>query len=306
MYRIDALCQDGGMAAADHVQLPDGRRLDLRVSGPAGGFPLVFHYGTPGAATPYRALERAAHARGLRLVTTSRPGYGDSTPQPGRSVVDVAADTAAVLAAIGADRCLIAGWSGGGPHALACGARVGATAAVLVIAGGAPYGAAGLDWMAGMGQDNIAEFSAALEGEDQLRSYLLDLREQLKDVTAADIVTSLETLFPDVDRAVLTGEFGEDLAANIREAVRTGVEGWLEDDIAFTRPWGFGLEEISVPVMIWQGSADLMVPFSHGQWLASQLPGASAHLEEGEGHLSVALGALDRMLDELVSAGSPL
>jgi pimeloyl-ACP methyl ester carboxylesterase len=220
--------------------------------------------------------------------------------------VDVAADTAAVLAAIGADRCLIAGWSGGGPHALACGARLGATAAVLVIAGGAPYGAAGLDWMAGMGQDNIAEFSAALEGEDQLRSYLLDLREQLKDVTAADIVTSLETLFPDVDRAVLTGEFGEDLAANIREAVRTGVEGWLEDDIAFTRPWGFALEEISVPVMIWQGSADLMVPFSHGQWLASQLPGASAHLEEGEGHLSVALGALDRMLDELVSAGSPL
>jgi len=88
--------------------------------------------------------------------------------------------------------------------------------------------------------------------------------------------------------------------------VRMGVEGWLEDDIAFTSPWGFGLEEISVPVMIWQGSADLMVPFSHGQWLASQLADASVHLEEGEGHLSVALGALDRMLDELVSAGRPL
>ena len=294
------------MAVADHVRLPDGRRLDLRVSGPAGGFPLVFHHGTPGAATPIRVRERAVHARGLRLVTTSRPGYGDSTPQPGRSVVDVAADTAAVLAAIGADRCLIAGISGGGPHALACGARLGAAAAVLVIAGGAPYGAAGLDWMAGMGEENIIEFSATLKGEDQLRPYLLDQREQLKNVTAADIVTSLETLLPDVDRAVLTGEFGEDMAANFREAVRTGVEGWLEDDIAFTRSWGFGLEEISVPTMIWQGSADLMVPFSHAQWLASQLPGASAHLEEGEGHLSVALGALDRMLDELVSVGGPL
>jgi pimeloyl-ACP methyl ester carboxylesterase len=306
MYWIGALCQDGGVAAADHVRLPDGRRLDLRVSGPAGGFPLVFHHGTPGAATPLRVLERAVHTRGLRLVTTSRPGYGDSTLQPGRSVVDVAADTAAVLAAIGAGRCLIAGWSGGGPHALACGARLGATAAVLVIASGAPYGAAGLDWMAGMGQENIVEFSAALEGEDQLRSYLLPEREQLKDVTAADVVTSLDTVLPDVDRAVLTGEVGEDMAANFREAVRTGVEGWLEDDIAFTRPWGFGLEEISVPVMLWHGSADLMAPFSHGQWLASQLPGASAHLEEGEGHLSVGLGALDRMLDELVSAGRPL
>ena len=294
------------MAAADHVRLPDGRRLDLRVSGPAGGFPLVFHHGTPGAATPYRVLERAAYARGLRLVTTSRPGYGDSTPQPGRSVVDVVADTAAVLAAIGAGRCLIAGWSGGGPHALACGARLAATAAMLVIAGIAPYGAAGLDYMAGMGYDNIVEISTALKGEHQLRPYLLDQREQLKDATDADLVASLDTVLPDVDRAVLTGEFGEDDAANFREALRTGVEGWLEDDIAITRPWGFGLEEISVPVMIWQGSADLMVPFSHGQWLASQLPGASAHLEEGEGHLSVALGALDRMLDELVSAGGPL
>ena len=294
------------MVAADHIQLPDGRRLDLRVSGPADGFPLVFHYGTPGAATSVRAIERAVHARGLRLVTTSRPGYGDSSPQPGRRVVDVAADTAAVLAAIGADRCLIAGWSGGGPPALACGAQLGATVAVLVIAGAAPYEAEDLDWTAGMGEENVAEFSAALHGEDQLRSYLLHEREQLKDATGADIAASLETLLPDVDRAVLTGEFGEDLAAMFREAVRTGVEGWLEDDIAVTRSWGFGLEEISVPTMIWQGSADLMVPFAHGQWLASQLPGASAHLEEGEGHLSVALGALDRMLDELVSAGSPL
>ncbi|MFI5066705.1 MAG: alpha/beta fold hydrolase, partial [Streptosporangiales bacterium] len=272
----------------------------LRVSGPASGLPLVFHHGTPGAATPVRAIERAAHARGLRLVTTSRPGYGDSSRQPGRSVMDVADDTAAVLAALGAERCLIAGWSGGGPHALACGARLGAAAAVLVIAGVAPYGAAGLDWMSGMGEENVTEFSAALKGEDELRAYLLPEGEQLSNITAADIVSSLDTLLPDVDRAVLTGEFGEDMAASFREAVRAGVDGWLDDDLAFASPWGFSLDEISVPVMIWQGSADLMVPFAHGQWLASQLPGASVHLEEGEGHLSVGLGALDRMLDELV------
>jgi len=294
------------MVAVDHVRLPDGRHLDVRVSGPADGFPLVFHHGTPGAVTPIRLLERAAHARGLRLVTTSRPGYGGSSPQPGRNVVDVAADTAAVLAAIGADRCLVAGWSGGGPHALACGARLSAAVAVLVVAGVAPYGAQGLDWMAGMGQENVVEFSAALDGEDRLRPYLLHQREQLKSATAAGIIAALETLLPDVDLAVLTGEFGEDLVANFHEAMRTGVEGWFEDDMAFTRSWGFELEEISVPTMIWQGSADLMVPFSHGRWLAARLPGASAHLEQGEGHLSVGLGALDRMLDELVGAGSPL
>jgi pimeloyl-ACP methyl ester carboxylesterase len=292
------------MDAFEHVQMPDGRRLDMRVSGPADGLPLVFHHGTPGAATPIHALERAVHARGLRLVTTSRPGYGNSTRQPGRSVVDVVADTDAVLVALGADRCLTMGWSGGGPHTLACGARLAAAAAVLVVAGVAPYQAEGLDWMAGMGEENVVEFSAALEGEDQLRPYLTEQGELLRNIRAADIVTSMQSLLPDVDRAALTGEFGEDLAASFREAVRTGVDGWLDDDLAFARPWGFSLAEISVPTMIWQGSADLMVPFAHGQWLASRLPAASAHLEEGEGHLSVGLGKLDSMLDELVKAVS--
>jgi pimeloyl-ACP methyl ester carboxylesterase len=211
-------------------------------------------------------------------------------------------DTAAVLAAMGADRCLVAGWSGGGPHALACGARLPQATAVLVIAGVAPYGADGLDFMAGMGEENIVEFSAALRGEYELQPLLAGLGEQLKSITADDIASTMETLLPDVDKAALTGEFAEDMAASFREAVRMGIAGWLDDDLAFTRPWGFAFGEISVPVMIWQGSADLMVPFAHGQWLARQLPDAAAHLEDGEGHLSVGLGALDRMLDELTAS----
>jgi pimeloyl-ACP methyl ester carboxylesterase len=291
------------MTDADHVQLPDGRFLDVRVSGPADGIPLVFHHGTPGSSTPSRAIERAAHAHGLRLVTTSRPGYGDSTAQPGRQVADVAADTAAVLEHIGVRRCLVAGWSGGGPHALACAARLPAAAAVLVIAGVAPYKEAdGLDWLGGMGEENVTEFSAALAGEDELRSYLLGVRKHLKEVTAQGVVAALDTLLPDVDAAVLTGEFAEDMVISFHEALDLGVEGWLEDDLAFTQPWGFDLAEISVPTMIWQGSADLMVPFGHGQWLASHVPGASVHLEDGEGHLSIGIGALDRMLDEVSSA----
>jgi pimeloyl-ACP methyl ester carboxylesterase len=293
------------MTDLDHVLLPDGRRLDVRVTGPAAGLPVVFQHGTPGARTPFRAIERAVHARGLRLVTTSRPGYGDSTPQPGRRVAHVVADTQAVLEAIGADRCLVAGWSGGGPHALACGARLAAAAGVLVIAGVAPYGADGLDWMAGMGEENVVEFSAALKGQDALRPYLTGVREHLKEADPAGIVASLATILPDVDRALLTGELGADMAGSFAEALRTGVEGWLEDDLAFARPWGFELAEITAPVMLWQGSADLMVPFAHGQWLASRVPGVTAHLEDGEGHLSVGIGALDRMLDELLSKARP-
>jgi pimeloyl-ACP methyl ester carboxylesterase len=213
-------------------------------------------------------------------------------------------DITAVLGEIGADRCLVAGWSGGGPHALACAASLPQAAGVLVIAGVAPYGVAGLDWMAGMGADNVAEFSAALGGEEELGPFLASVSEELKDVTGDQIVSSMETLLPAVDRAALTGEFAEDMAASFREALRKGVSGWLDDDLAFTQPWGFGLDEISAPVMIWQGSADLMVPFAHGQWLAEQLPDASSHLEDGEGHLSIGLGALDRMLDELTTTAA--
>jgi pimeloyl-ACP methyl ester carboxylesterase len=286
------------------IELEDGRRLGLRVSGPIDGLPLVFHHGTPGADTPIHALERAAHDRGLRYVSFSRPGYGTSSRLPGRRVVDVVPDTAAVLKAIEADRCLVVGWSGGGPHALACGARLPSVAATLVISGVAPYDLPGLDWTAGMGDDNVAEFGAALLGEPTLRPLLEEVREQLKDTTTAGIIASLDSLLPDVDKAVLTDEFGEDMVASFAEALRHGVDGWVDDDLAFTEPWGFDLDELSGPVMIWQGSLDLMVPFAHGEALASRIDGASVHLEEGEGHLSIGLGALDRMLDELVSAGS--
>jgi pimeloyl-ACP methyl ester carboxylesterase len=284
------------------MRLPDGRNIDVRVYEPADGVPLVFHHGTPAAGLPNRAMVRSAQERGLRLVSISRPGYANSDRRPGRAVADVAADTATVLAELGAGRCLVAGWSGGGPHALACGARLPAAAAVLVIASVAPHDADGLDWLAGMGQDNIDEFGLALAGEDALRPFLTAAREGILHATASDLVTSLDNLLPEVDRAALSGEFAEDMLAAFHEGLSMSIDGWVDDDLAFTRPWGFSLDEIAVPVTIWQGSEDLMVPFAHGRWLAGRMPAAVAHLEDGEGHLSIGLGAMDRMLDELVAA----
>lgn len=288
------------MAVHDSLTLRDGRRLDLRVSGPPEGMPLVFHHGTPGAVTPFGAVERAAHQRGLRLVTFSRPGYGASTRRPGRSVADVADDVAAVLGHLGTERCVVAGWSGGGPHALACAARLEAVRAVLVIAGVAPHDAAGLDWMAGMGEDNVTEFRAAEGGETPLRAFLEEVGPHIAGVTAEGLVASLDTLLPPVDRAVLTDEYADDMVASFREALRTGVAGWLDDDLAFVKPWGFDPGAVAAPAAVWQGSADLMVPYAHGGWLAGHVPGAVTHLLEGEGHLSIGVGALDAMLDELV------
>jgi len=295
-------CDDEVVDDITQLDLPDGRTIDVRVTGPENGLPLVFHHGTPGAATASRALAKATADRGLLLITTSRPGYGDSTRQPGRRVVDVVDDIDAVLDHLAVDRCVVAGWSGGGPHALACAARLDRAQAALVIAGVGPFGASDLDFLAGMGQDNIDEFGAALQGEGPLREYLEAQRPELVVADAAGIIRSLRSILPEIDQSIITDQFGADLAESFHEALRVGVDGWLDDDLAFVAPWGFDLDEIRVPVSIWQGSLDLMVPYAHGQWLSRNIPGVAATLRDGDGHLSILLGAIDEMLDGLIDS----
>jgi len=292
------------MSQASLYELPDGRYLDVAVSGPEDGTPLVFHHGTPGSVVRFQAMEQAVHGRGLRLVTMSRAGYGSSDRDAGRSIVDVVDDTAAVVEQLGLDQFLVAGWSGGGPHALACGARLTGAAAVLCIAGLAPADAPGLDFLSGMGQANVEESGAAPAGADPLRAYLEPPGAALRAAVPPAVIAVMGSVLPDVDRAVLSNEVGGDLTASFREGLRTGVDGWLDDDLAFLQPWGFTLDEVKVPVAIGQGSDDLMVPSSHGRLLAGELAPAAVHFLEGEGHLSLAIGALDDMLDELIALGA--
>ena len=288
------------------LTLADGRILDLTVSGPDDGPLLAFHHGTPGSGAQPGAVLRAARDRGLRLVTWSRPGYGGSTRHPGRRVADVVGDFEAVLDHLGAARAFVAGWSGGGPHALACAtlapARVTGT---VVIAGVAPYDADGLDFLAGMGEDNVEEFGAAVAGEPALRDYLDAARPGLLHISGPEIAAEMASLVPPVDVAALSGpgggEFADDLAEMFRDGLSSGVDGWLDDDLAFVSPWGFDAAEAAGPLHLWQGDQDLMVPFAHGRWLAAHLPSARAYLLEGEGHISLAAGRLGEMLDAVTS-----
>ncbi|HYM51101.1 MAG TPA: alpha/beta fold hydrolase [Candidatus Limnocylindrales bacterium] len=286
------------------MRLHDGRDLEVLSDEPANGLPLLFHSGTPTAAMLYPPLVKLARERGLRTVTYSRPGYAASTPQPGRSVANAAADTAAILDGLGATEFVTIGWSGGGPHALACAALLPERCrAAATIAGVAPYPAEGIDWLDGMGPENVEEFSLALEGQAALVPWLEDQAKVLAAVEAQDVAASLGGLVSPVDQAAVTGEFAEYLAATFRRSVAAGVAGWRDDDLAFTRTWGFDLAAISRPVSIWQGGEDRMVPFAHGEWLARHIPTARVHLDRKEGHLSLAVAALDRILDELVAAG---
>jgi pimeloyl-ACP methyl ester carboxylesterase len=234
-------------------------------------------------------------------VTYTRPGYGESTRLPGRDVAAAASDVEAVLDHLGASRCLVSGWSGGGPHALASAVLLpDRVAGVLVVAGVAPHDAAGLDFLGGMGEDNLEEFGLAAQGEAALRPALETMAGPMATADVAALTEGIGSLLPDADRAALAGEFGEDVAESIADGVRTGVDGWLDDDLAFLKPWGFSLAELAVPSFVWQGSDDLMVPFAHGQWLAKNLPGAVAHLEPGHGHLSIIPTSAATMLDELI------
>jgi pimeloyl-ACP methyl ester carboxylesterase len=271
-----------------NVNLPDGRTLEYVVGGPADGLPLVFHHGTPGAATLFRPMTDAAGRQGLRTVIYSRAGYAGSTARPGRTVADVAADVAALMDGLGADEFLTVGWSGGGPHALATAALLpDRCLAAATIAGVAPYDADGLDWLAGMGQENLDEFGAAVAGVEPLTAYLEAEAAALARVTGADIAASLGDLVSDVDKRALTGDFADHLAASFHASVSTGIAGWRDDDLAFVGHWGFPLDRFRVPIAIWQGAQDRMVPFDHGRWLAAHVADAQVHLEPAEGHISL-------------------
>jgi pimeloyl-ACP methyl ester carboxylesterase len=152
-----------------------------------------------------------------------------------------------------------------------------------------------------MGESNKAEFNAALEGEAALARYLEPDAAELAGVTGEQLAAALGDLVSDPDRAALTGEFAAHAAARIRIAVDAGIWGWLDDDLAFTKPWGFPLKEIAAPVTVWHGTEDRFVPFSHGVWLAQNMPGAHRALRTGEGHLSLAVGSYAEILDDLVA-----
>jgi pimeloyl-ACP methyl ester carboxylesterase len=249
---------------------------------------LVYHHGTPAAGPLHPAILEPARANDLRIVELVRPGYGNSTRQPNRTVADVVVLADELASHLNFERYVTMGSSGGGPHALANVALSPSRCiAGMSLAGVGMFGQPDLDFLAGMGQDNHDEFSAALLGESATREYLEPMAAELKEITGPQIVDVIGSLLPVEDRESLTGEYGDNLADDFRWSVHTGVDGWIDDDIAFTLPWGFDLGEIKNPVAIWQGATDLMVPLAHGKWLASKIPNAQVNLVEGHGHISI-------------------
>jgi pimeloyl-ACP methyl ester carboxylesterase len=286
------------------LTLGDGRRLEGWANGGSGTGALLLHVGTPMAGLPHAPFVAAASGHGLRFVTYSRPGYGTSTPHAGRVVADCVADVTAVAAELGLERLHVVGWSGGGPHALATAALAPElVASAATLAGVAPWDAPGLEWLDGMADENVEEFDAARRGTEAMTAFLEDAAAGLGDQTGRTLAEALGGLVTEVDRRALagSGELADYLADSTRHAVSQGIAGWRDDDLAFTRDWGFQLGAIRVPVTVWQGRQDAMVPYAHGDWLARHVPGAQARLFEDEGHISL-VERFDEVVAELVAS----
>jgi pimeloyl-ACP methyl ester carboxylesterase len=201
---------------------------------------------------------------------------------------------------LGANRFLTAGWSGGGPHVLACAALLPERVArAATIAGVAPWDAEGLDWIAGMGEENQIEYTTAARDADELLRWMAPHASEFAAVSPREILDAFRSLISEIDEEALNDHLGDVLARSLHAAFRNWLWGWYDDDLAFTRPWGFDLQTVRVPVTIWQGSHDRMVPFAHGRWLAAHVPGARAELRPQHGHLSLAVGSLGEILDDL-------
>lgn len=283
----EALIRPPVPAHIEHrVPTPDGRVLAVAEWGDPNGTGLFALHGTPGGRISYW-MDPGIYARyGLRRLTLDRPGYGDSTRQRGRSVADITSDIAVIADALGVGDFAVTGGSGGGPHALACAALMGdRVLRCLADVSIAPYGAEGLDFLAGMNAGNVIEFNAALAGEHVLRGLLERERtatlQRLADGNSNFLGENYE--MAEADQAQMAKHIDR-IAHHMTDCLRPGVEGWIDDDIAFTKPWGFDVESIRVPVLLTYGRADNLVPAAHGDWLAEHIPNADAHVT-GVGHM---------------------
>jgi pimeloyl-ACP methyl ester carboxylesterase len=264
-----------------------GRRVDYCLYGRASPRRVLFAYGTPGSRWLSRQLIGAAERAGVQLLVLDRPGYGTSTRRAGRRIIDVVDDIAAVVDAIGWKDFAVWGGSGGAPHALACAAtlphRVIACASVV---GPAPFDASGLDWFANMSRGNVEEFTLAARGEQAYRPLVQRLAEEaVAAVAAGGVQVTSDYELSDSDLRALQARRGEgDYLERMRVTYNGGVDGWIDDCIAMTCPWGFELEAISVPVSVWYGPNDVLSPKAHAEYLLAAIPHAARNELRG-GHV---------------------
>ncbi len=221
---------------------------------------------------------------GVRLIAPDRPGMGRSDFQPGRSLLDWADDVAALADALTLPRFAVLGFSGGGPFAAACAFRLGARVTALGLLNSVgPTSAPGA--LTGMLPSNrmgyrVGRWLPWALWRAIFRLYYGKIAahpEQLAQMGKDEPPADWEIFARPGVRELFMASFGE--------AFRQGTDGVAWEGWLLARPWGFPLEEITVPTHLWQGEADVVVTPAMGRYLAASIPHCTAHFLPGAGHL---------------------
>ena len=266
------------------LTLPDGRVLAYEEYGVPTGFPVLSFHGGLSSRLDAAPAHEAAVIKGVRLISPDRPGMGLSTYQPGRRLVDWPADVAHLTQALGIHRFAVMGWSAGGPYAAICAARMdGQVTAAALLSSAVPLDLYGTT--RGLSIEDRALLSLARRTPG-LASTLMKV--SIVNASNARLFRVVMRSFPPADRTVLT-EWGppDHALAFVREAMRQGTEGCVQDYRIFGDPWGFSLEEVRVPVDIWEGADDQTGPPGYRAFLKRHIPQATVTVVPGEGHLSL-------------------
>jgi pimeloyl-ACP methyl ester carboxylesterase len=278
------------------VDTPDDRTLEVGTLGDPSGQTVLFHHGTPGSANLVKMLAPLADDGRLFVVTTSRAGYGKSTRLEGRDVASVVRDARTALDSLGRGDYVVVGWSGGGPHALACAALDAPRClAAWSLAGVVPANL-DFDWTEGMGPENVEEFALAHAGGPEYEAYMATVGEAMAAATTDSFTELLGGLLSEPDKAVFESEARRaEFVASLHQGFEFGWRGYFDDNQAVMKEWGFDPTTITVPVAVWFGGHDLMVPRTHGEWLSAKVPTARTRFFAEDGHVSLFVNHLDEL-----------
>jgi pimeloyl-ACP methyl ester carboxylesterase len=278
------------------VRVAGGRTVTVESWGASDGVPIFLLHGTPGCRSGPRPRTSVLYRLGVRLISYDRPGYGESSRHCGRTIADAAADVRAIADDFGLPTFGVVGRSGGGPHALACAAlmadRVDRAAALVSLA---PADADGLDWYDGMAESNTRAYKDIDDGGAVIESRLARDAARLRE-DPQSLLTSLRPEIAGADQRIIKDVAIRRLLTETHaEALRHGIDGWIDDMRAFRRPWGFDVSAVTGPVLLWHGEDDAFSPVGHTCWLGEHLSKAIVHVEPGAAHFG-AVEVLPRVL----------
>lgn len=290
-----------GAAETEHrLRLPDGRTLACLELGDRTGPPVLYFHGYPGSRFEARVAAAAAARLGVRLLAVDRPGFGQSTFQPGRRIGGWPADVAALADQLALPRFSIVGVSGGGPYALACAAAL-------------PERLDGVALVCPLGPLDVADGKAGMLAQDRV---MLALASHAAPLARGVVHLLAQWMRGNADRYLkfmVTGMVSPDrdlfadpgyraiMLESTAEALRQGGRGAAWELTLIARPWDFRLADVRMPVSLWQGLVDQILPAHMARRLAGALPACNARYFPDEGHLSLVVRHIGDVLAELRS-----